>query len=311
MIGLSSSVFTYDEITPTFPGDNPNTRSSNGKKGLSRTAIIGISVGVCGLLVIILVILYCCARRQRLQHMRKGLNSGFHERFGAPNITSPNSGAYGNPYANPAVASAPLQFVPGSHSRDVSHDQDYIEHKGGRSLQPQRPIISAPQTQMPTHQAYIPISPPQTQMPAHQAYIPKSPAGSHSTQFSMSTLPSARSSPENPSHLSPNSAATFNTPTTARTSPSITPTVRGPPPHPPRIQTRMQGLGNTITSPVEKENTTIGIGHERSDFQLAEQHRKERERRGEVIRPLEKLRRGQERNKQWSPHTNEDQDSLW
>jgi hypothetical protein len=108
MIGLSSSVFTYDEITPTFPGDNPNTRSSNDKKGLSRSAIIGISIGVCGLLLIILAILYWLARRQRFKHM-KGLDSGFDERFGAPNITSPNSGAYGNPYASPAVHSAPLR----------------------------------------------------------------------------------------------------------------------------------------------------------------------------------------------------------
>ncbi|EHL03567.1 hypothetical protein M7I_0208 [Glarea lozoyensis 74030] len=232
------------------------------------------------------------------KHM-KGLNSGFDERFGAPNITSPNSGAYGNPYASPAVHSAPLQFVPGGHSRKASHDQDYVERKGdwqGHNLPFQRQIGSLPQTQMPTH----------------QAYIPKSPAESHSTQFSMSPIQSAKNSPEYPSHLtSPTSATTANTSTTARTSPFTTPTVRAAPRYPPRTQQRNQGLGNTITSPIENETATNRAAYERSDFQRAEQERRERERRGEVIRPLEKFRKDHGRKKQWSPDTVEDEDSLW
>jgi hypothetical protein len=230
----------------------------------------------------------------------KGLNSGFDERFGAPNITSPNAGAYGNPYADPAVTSAPLQFVGNGHSINAFHDQDYSERKGpwqGHNLQLHRPVAPSSHTQIPTH----------------QAYIPKSPTESHSTQFSVSPLPSAQSSPEYPSYLrSPASASTATTTTTAKTLPFTSSTVRAPPRPPPRLQTRNHGIGNTLTSPIEQETTTTRGGrYERSDFQLAERERREREQRGEVIRPLEKFRRDQERKKQWSPHIVEDQDSLW
>jgi hypothetical protein len=239
-----------------------------------------------------LAILYWIARRRRSKYM-KGLNSDFNERFGAPNITSPNAGAYGNPYADSAVTSAPLQFGGGGHSRNASHNQEYSERKGpwqGQNSQFHRPVTP----------------PPQTQIPTHQAYIPKSPTESHSTQFSISPLPSAQNSPEYPSHLQ--SAASATTTTTAKTSPFTSPAVRAPP----RLQTRNHGTGNMLTSPIERETTTTRGGrHERSDFQLAERERRERERRGEVIRPLEKFRREQEQKKQWSPHTAEDQDSLW
>lgn len=225
----------------------------------------------------------------------KGLNSGFDERFGAHNITSPNAGAFGNPYASPNLNAAPLQYVTDGNSRNVSHNQEFSERKGGwqgQNLQLQ-------------HQFTSPLK---TQIPTHQAYIPKSPAESHSTQFSMSPIQSAPNSPEYPGYLrSPSSATTA---TTAKTTPFTSPKTFTAPRQPPRIQTQNHGLENTITSPVEEQTSSRGE-HERSDFQRAEQDRRERERRGEVIRPLEKFKKDQQRKKHWSPHSVEDQDSLW
>ena len=237
MIGFSGSVFSNKEIAATFSGDNTNKPATTGTRQLSRTAIIGISVGVCGLLIVVLANLYLISQRRRLKHV-KGLNSKFDERFGAPNITSPNAGAFGNPYASPAAHAAPIQYVAGGHSRNGSYDQGFSKRKGswqGQNLQ-LHPTV---------------MSPPQCRMPTHQAYVPKSPAESHSTQFSMSPYPSARNSPEYPAHLK-----SHKTGSAARTPPLPVSTHRSNPQPPPRIYTRNYRLGDTLTSPFEERRSS-------------------------------------------------------
>ena len=226
------------------------------------------------------------------------------------------------PYGSPKIQDAPLQYITGGHSTNASTDErmefNDKERKGswqGQLLQIQnhsRPSERSPrsvQVGSPPHGGG-------SGMPTHQAYVPTSPTASHSTQFSISPLPSAQPSPEYPSHF--RSPTLVNTP---KTSPLPSPpTTRTSPRYPPRIQTRNQGIGNTLASPGDDESVN---GYGRSDFELADRERQEREKQGEVIGPLEKWRRDltgkgkdgkKKKKKDWSPHSPGSEmgsDSLW
>lgn len=293
MLGLDSTVFTTKAVNATFPGDNPMVPKSESKTALSTGAIVGIAIGLGALLSAAIVISFlCCRNRLKLKKLR-GLNSGFDSRFGAPNITSPNSGAYGNPYStSPPINAEPMQPFTGSHapsrSRELNDTKD-DEHWQNRPEYGQ--------------QIQLPLYSPPSKIPTHQAYIPTSPTGSHSTQFSISPIPSAQSSPQYPSHL----MSAHGQPK-ARMTPLASPhsriSPRTSPGHPPQLSTQGSSRGNTITSPGSDQNP-------RYDFELAERERKEREARGEVIAPIQKRgKRG--KKKAQSPDGSDDMNNnLW
>ncbi|KAG9235293.1 hypothetical protein BJ875DRAFT_495141 [Amylocarpus encephaloides] len=294
MVGLSGSVFSEQQVVGTFAGDNPNAPKSK-KKIITTTAIVGIVIGAVVLILIVLAALHFYFRRWRTQR-RKRLDSGLDERFGAPTITSPNAGAYGNPYAFPYVNAAPLHSMDGSIT---SENGGFPDSKSGYNKEDLGTI-----QQRPTH---LPLS----KIPTHKAYIPPSPTESHSTRFSISPLPSAKSSPEYPSHLlSPNSVHT------AKTSPFPSPRSQNSHQYPPPIFTQgipkhVRNGSNTMTSPL-----SAATGHSRNlggrrDFELAERERREREANGEVIAPLVKKKGGSKTV--WDPHSagSDVQNNLW
>lgn len=294
MLGLDSTVFTTNAVNATFPGDNPMVaKKSDSKRALSTGAIIGIAVGLSALLIAAITISFLCCRNRLALKKLRGLNSGFDSRFGAPNITSPNSGAYGNPYSTSLpINAAPVQPFVGSHTPSRSIDLNEIkdeQHWQNRTEY--------------TQQIQLPLYSPPSKIPTHQAYIPTSPTGSHSTQFSNSPYHSPQSSPNYPSHLmsahgQPKSRTTPLASPHSRISPKTSPN------HPPQLSTQNVSRGNTITSPGTEQTP-------RYDFELAERDRKEREARDEVIAPVEKRgKRGKKKAR--SPDGSDDMNNnLW
>jgi hypothetical protein len=63
---------------------------------------------------IFIAFIFICWRKRCPQHNMKQIMLHLDSRFGAKSITSPNSGAYGNPYTSPIKAAEP--FEPGSLS---------------------------------------------------------------------------------------------------------------------------------------------------------------------------------------------------
>ncbi|CAG8977756.1 hypothetical protein HYALB_00010977 [Hymenoscyphus albidus] len=274
-LGLDSTVFTTKAVNATFTGDNPFLKEEKpaSKKGLSTGAIVGIAVGLGALLVAVILISYLYCRNRRSPKTLRGLNSGFDSRFGASNITSPNSGAYGNPYStSPPLNVAPMHIP--SRSRDLNEikDEQHWRKKTEHAQQIQLPLYSPP-----------------SQIPTHQAYIPPSPTGTHSTHFSISPHSSAKSSPEYPSHL-----MTPTNPRSVLRTPLSSPHSRISPRQPPPLSTLNTSRGNDIASP--------SVGQDRrNDFELAERERREREARGEVIAPIEKRGKRGKKKKDRSP----------
>jgi len=171
LIGLDGTVFSKTTVNITYPGDNHEKK----RKGLSQAGIIGISISAALFLLMLAAALFVCYRKHRDRNRMSRLKSPLDSRFGAPNITSPNIGAYGNPYAAPAV-SPPQPF-----------DQSSLSVKERQVMGLQKPVgsrhISSPSyptpkswegTSQPTNNHLPPYSPPG--MPTHQAYIPNGPA---------------------------------------------------------------------------------------------------------------------------------------
>ncbi|RDL35225.1 uncharacterized protein BP5553_07156 [Venustampulla echinocandica] len=303
MIGLDSTVFTTKEVNITWPGYNPNDPpKAKEHKALSKGAIIGIAVGLAALFLIASAIIFIyCRKRRALDHL-KALNSPLDSRFGATNITSPNAGAYGNPYGgSPPINAAPLQLYNAPKSR-LSKDQ--ITHVGEVKDQNSWHRYS------PSHSdSQPPVYVPSSTIPTHQAYI-ASPAESHSTKFSMSPGPSpeyppSRVSPHysqqaHQSLLSTSTQSRHNTPLPSppsRISPKYTtPINTQAPPQIPRAPSRNQGIStNTLATHASIDGSTgpSAARYEgRYDFELAEQERREREARGEVVlEPVKKKKK--------------------
>lgn len=304
MIGLDSTVFTTKEVNITWPGYNPNDPpKAKEHKSLSKGAIIGIAVGLTALFLLAAGILFIYCRKRRALDRLKGLNSPLDSRFGATNITSPNAGAYGNPYGgSPPINAAPLQLYNAPKSRlskdQITHYGEAKDHNSWHRYSPShsdsQPPMYAPSSTIPTHQAYI-----------------SSPAESQSTKFSTSPGPSpeyppSRVSPNYPQHPRqslPHSTSTqsrHNTPLPSppsRVSPKYTPSINTQaPPQIPRAPSRNQGMGTSshaAHSSMDGSTVSTTARYEgRYDFELAEQERRDREARGEVVlEPVKKKKK--------------------
>lgn len=168
LIGLEGSVFSTESVLIKYPGYSTyDSDKSTNSGSLSRNTIIGIAVGAGVAVLILMAILGFYLRKRILRHRMDRLRSPLDPRFGAKNITSPNNGAYGNPYASPSInvkesyiGSAgtakelavidPL-LVHTSHraeTKPTKHEQLYLDTDSSASSPPY------PGTVMPTHQAY-------------------------------------------------------------------------------------------------------------------------------------------------------------
>ncbi len=218
LIGLEGSVFSTTPINITFPGSNqsatPSSKTTH-KSGLPQGAIIGIAVGLAVLFLVTVAILIIYAwKRRNWNRLRQQLNSPLHSRFGAPNITAPTNGAYGNPYAPPTAVNQPFdpseysvkeltvldsaQAVLGQHQSPI----DLKDAQGWYNNRLASQLSKPPGPAIPTHQAYIPNSFP--------PLSPSSPTVSDATSdtYHMKEDRSSRSSPKytpkyTPKHVPP------------------------------------------------------------------------------------------------------------
>jgi hypothetical protein len=217
LIGLEGSVFSTTAVNITYPGYNQTSTSASKaahKSGLPQAAVIGIAVGLAVLFLVTIAILIIYARkRKNLNRLRKQLNSPLHSRFGAPNITAPTNGAYGNPYAPPAAVNQPFdpseytikeltvldsaRAVLGQHQSPI----DLKDPQGWYSNRLASQLSKPPGAAIPTHQAYIPTS-----LPQLSPSSPSSPTVSDATSdtYHMKEDRSSRSSPKyTPKHTPP------------------------------------------------------------------------------------------------------------
>jgi len=166
MVGLNSTVFTKNQVTITSP-----RRSSNGTKhkSLSEGAIIGIAVA-CGLLLLVLItIILVCLRKRRNARRLNQLRSPLHERFGADNITAPNSGAFSSPQTSPPLKKESVQMTTAPRVRNFSfHRQPERSPEWHGEVPRQSPALSS---SPPSYSPPISTTPRDT-LPAHHAYIP-------------------------------------------------------------------------------------------------------------------------------------------
>ncbi|CZT52194.1 uncharacterized protein RSE6_13466 [Rhynchosporium secalis] len=166
VVGLNSTLFTKDEVAITYPqGSKPRKKHKN----LSTGAIIGIAVG-CGLLLLAtLAIVFVCLMKRRNANRLKLLQSPLHERYGAENITAPNSGAYSSPQTSPPLKKESVQMMTTlvrnfSYTRQQPQSvRDWQGNSTGKS--PAYPISP------PSYSPPFPNSG-RDVLPAHHAYIP-------------------------------------------------------------------------------------------------------------------------------------------
>jgi hypothetical protein len=168
-------------------------------------------VGLAVLFLVTIAILIIYARKRRnWNRLRKQLNSPLHSRFGAPNITAPTNGAYGNPYAPPTAVNQPFdpseytvkeltvldsaRAVLGQHQSPI----DLKDPQGWYTNRLASQLSNPPGPAIPTHQAYIPTS--------FSPISPSSPTVSDATSdtYHIKEDRSSRSSPKyTPKHTPP------------------------------------------------------------------------------------------------------------
>jgi len=304
LIGIKGSVFSSSVVNATYPGYSQSNTSH--KKGLSHEAIIGLAIGLTTVVAIIVSIVIVCFRKHRHLLRMQRLSSPLDSRFGAKNITSPNSGSYGNPYTRPTVKisqpfdadslSSKERQVLGierpSAKRDSSNSRTQGSANGWSDESSQRSNQLPPYTGpgIPIHQAYIPEP------------VPESPVTSiaSSNNWEMSTYSSPEPTPKNIPQVLPPSLPQNQyspAPPISQQQPSLKAPTRNSrsqsgqpsPPYVQRIETRLPprsqvtlrsaaGIGSTLTSqksPTESSGPSTGLDR-RLDFELAERERRDR-----------------------------------
>ncbi len=162
VIGLNSTVFTSTEVAITTASAPSSTgNASSGKFDLSTNGKIGIIVG--GLVFILItsaISFIWWKKRQR----RAFMESRYDPRFGAPEITAPNVGAFVNP--SHQISPTTKTFVRYSLRE---HGGPETSSSGEREHKPDSPDS----TDFSSKSSSQPSSPPHTDasMPVHQAYI--------------------------------------------------------------------------------------------------------------------------------------------
>ena len=178
VVGLNSTLFTKDEVAITFPQDSePRKRH----KSLSTGAIVGVAVGCGILLLILLAIIFICFRKRRNANRLKQLQSPLHERFGAENITAPNSGAFSSPQTSPPLKRESVQMTIAPQVRNFSYSRQQPQASRewqGNSVGTSPAFSASPPSYSPPISGTMRDS-----LPAHHAYIPPeyTPSSRHST----------------------------------------------------------------------------------------------------------------------------------
>ena len=264
LIGLDGTIFSKVPVNITYPGDDHEQK----RNGLSKGGIIGISVSAAVFVLMLSAALFVCYRKKIDGRRTKKLKSPLDPRFGAHNITSPNTGAYGNPYTVPAGKESP-PFDVSSLSvkeRQVLGLQQSVG-PGHISTQSNPHPKTWESTTLPSNSHLPPYSPPG--MPTHQAYIPNFPAMApespvtsiaSSGTYQISPYPSPKTSPTHipestPStgyhhgaSKSPPQSVAFPSPPSQ--TPYTSPRTLSPPPsaQTPSIRTRIESRSNSRAS---------------------------------------------------------------
>jgi hypothetical protein len=204
VIGLSGTVFTPTQVAITTASVATSTAgASAGSFSLSMGAKIGIIVaGLIVLLIIIGVSIIWYKKRQR----RTLLESRYDQRFGAPEISAPNAGAF----VNPTYQTSPTSktFV----KYNLREFQEPETTSAGE-LKPSSPAS----TDFSSKSGSQPSTPPYTgaTLPVHQAYI-QNPKQAVRASLSPETPPPPNSAPiRTRTYSSTNSAAGVTPPNSA------------------------------------------------------------------------------------------------
>lgn len=288
-------------VNITYPGYKQDVTSKH-KKALSQGAIIGIAVGLAVLTVIIIAVIFIWYRKRHGRNQMKRLTSPLDSRFGAMNITAPNSGSYGHPYVNSSIKE-PQKFEPSSLStkerqvlgldRPEATRQSSIARSRTPSANDWHDTGSHKDNQLPPYSG--------SGVPAHQAYISESPVTSidSNNTFQMSTYSSPRSSPRN--KIVPPPPA-INVPPSARGFTLVESQAHVPrggtpsPPYVPRVNTQLPSRTASRSENLRPNTTRYGIGNAnasseirigitgeaathdgRFNFELGERERRERD----------------------------------
>jgi hypothetical protein len=107
-LSLDGSVFSEFPVNITSPlaSATAAAAAAHAHHGLSTGAIIGIAVGGFVLLLALAGLIFVCLKKRR----RHSMHTSYDARYGAKDISSPNSGAYINPPYTPPVSGP--QYTP-------------------------------------------------------------------------------------------------------------------------------------------------------------------------------------------------------
>lgn len=195
LIGLNSTLFTQNQVGIIDPIVAAIAAAKGPHKVLTRGAIAGIAVGGAVVLLIIVACAFVCIKKRRNAAYLRQLRSPMDPRFGAGNITAPQSGAYtskspafGGTYKSPPaftpnqtesvrMMSAPkirnFSFNRAPHDeRPAEWEESKIELTSPANPRSPDPPCYSPnggRDPIPTHHAYIP---PQYTPPSRNSVSP-------------------------------------------------------------------------------------------------------------------------------------------
>lgn len=181
LIGLNSTLFTDNQVGIIDPIVAAIAAAKGPHKILTRGAITGIVVGgVVAILIAAACAIVCIKKRRNAAYLRQ-LRSPMDPRFGAGNITAPQSGAYtakspafGGMYKSPP-ASTPLQtesvrMMSAPKVRNFSFNRDQSE-RSSEWEESKIELTSSPNPRSPDPPCYSPDGR-RDAIPTHHAYIP-------------------------------------------------------------------------------------------------------------------------------------------
>jgi len=198
VVGLNSTLFTNTQVAIVAPAMSQTPKNH---KPLTEAGIIGIAVGGAVVIIILIAIGFICFKKRRNARRLKILQSPLDERFGAPEISAPNKGAFSSPQTSPSINKDSISLKEVPKVRNFSFSRPTPQRAGewtGASPGATSTVFSS---SPPGYDASPGSSPPNSSrnsIPAHHAYIP--PEYTPPSRNSMSPLYVPPPPPQQPSN---------------------------------------------------------------------------------------------------------------
>ncbi|KAF8865834.1 hypothetical protein BDZ45DRAFT_735774 [Acephala macrosclerotiorum] len=173
VVGLNSTLFTNTQVAIVAPTISQVPKSH---KPLTIGAIIGIAVGGAVVVIILLAIGFICFKKRRNARRLKVLQSPLDERFGAPEISAPNKGAFSSPQISPSDHEDSIHMNETPKVRNFSFSRPAPPQRAGEWTGESPRTTSTVFSSGPSGYDVSPGSSPpnsgRSSIPAHHAYIP-------------------------------------------------------------------------------------------------------------------------------------------